>query len=594
MKKLAAYAAKRDFTVTPEPTESVAKTGGRSFVVQKHAARRLHYDFRLELDGVLKSWAVPKGPTLAPAKKRLAVEVEDHPVDYREFEGTIPKGQYGAGEVIVWDRGTWAPVGDPHRGLREGRLHFVLQGEKLKGAWSLVRVKPVEGEGPKASWLLIKSRDEHAKGGDEAEITERLPKSVLTGRSIEELAAGPPSHALDPRTAPAISWDPATFTPQLATAADCLPKGDGWVFELKLDGYRALAIVGRGKARIMTRNGLDWTARFPLIADALPHVRVRDAVFDGEIVVADEEGRTSFQRLQSALSAKAQADYTYVIFDLLARDGQDLRPLPLVERKAQLATILAGEKPPLVLSRHVADEGETILAEVRRRNLEGVIAKRADAPYSAGRTRSWLKIKCARQQEFIIVGYVPLTGKRGTLGALVLGVRDNRTGRLRIVGKVGTGFTVASRRALRKRLERLERTTPPVVTTLRPRDITWVEPETVCQVRFDEWTRGGALRHPVFLGLREDKSAHEVVREPETRAPRAATMIARRHARSVGEEPVVVEGVTITHASRIVDGTSGFTKGDLARYFDAVANHMLPEIRERPLAVVRCPVALLR
>jgi bifunctional non-homologous end joining protein LigD len=605
VKKLAKYAAKRDFTVTPEPPDRVATGAGHSFVVQKHAARALHYDFRLELDGVLKSWAVPKGPSLSPAQKRLAVEVEDHPLDYRDFEGTIPEGQYGGGEVIVWDRGSWTPVGDPHEGLQKGHLRFALAGEKLHGGWSLLRIKPRGGE-KRTSWLLIKSRDEDARDGADAEVTESAPASVLTGRPIEELGdmPAPPRSRTRTKKTPAKARPKAkakakpnataeaalpAFEPQLATLVDEVPTEPGWLFEIKLDGYRVVATIQDGEARLMSRNGLDWTARFAPIAAALPHLRVKDAVVDGEVCVMDPHGRTSFQRLQNTLSGKDQGSLVYVIFDLLHRDGEDLRSRPLLERKKLLATILAGEHAPLALSMHIEGNGEATFAEAHRLGLEGIIAKRADAPYRAGRSTTWLKIKCDKRQEFVVVGYTPIVGRRVGLGALLLAVRDPEAGSgLRFVCKVGTGFTARMRTELLRKLEPLATSKPPVADPPRVAGATWVRPLLVCEVRFTEWTDDGALRHPAFLGLREDKAVKDVVRERA--APVKAVKAHRTRASAPARGgPVIVRGVAITHEDRVVDEASGITKGELARYYDAVADLLLPYAKGRPLAVVRCP-----
>jgi bifunctional non-homologous end joining protein LigD len=520
MRRLRRYEKMRDFDVTPEPAGATKRSeSGRSFVVQKHEARRLHYDFRLELDGVLLSWAVPKGPSLSTKDKRLAVQTEDHPVDYRDFEGTIPEGEYGAGAVIVWDRGTWEPTGDPHEGLQRGRLDFVVHGEKLRGRYMLVRLAQREAEhGKQKRWMLMKRSDEHVRDGTAAQVVDRLPRSVLSGRTIEEVAAAAPARATKAAELPIFG----TVSPQLATLIDELPTRGEWVYEVKYDGYRAIATLDHGHVRIASRNGKDWTDRFAEIAGALSRVRARTAVFDGEIAYVLEDGRTDFQKLQNALGGRAdRSRLVYFVFDLLHYDGVDLTGEPLLERKARLRTILAGEKPPLKLGDHAVGDGQKLFAQACKLGLEGIIAKRADAPYRPTRTRDWLKVKCQQRQELVVVGFTPQKGTQSGLGALLLAVREGR--KVRFVGKVGTGFTRASLEELQSKLRPLVVDQPTAEGAPRMRDAIWVQPKLVAQVRFTEWTADGALRHPSFEGLREDKPAEAVTRERRERGSRVIT-----------------------------------------------------------------------
>lgn len=501
---LSRYNAMRDFRATDEPVGEVKHTrSAREFVVQKHDARALHYDLRLELDGVMRSWAVPKGPSLDPRDKRLAVEVEDHPLDYRSFEGTIPEGQYGGGPVIVWDRGTWRPEGDARTALERGHLDFSLEGEKLHGRFVLVRTA---GRGKRPNWLLIKRSDEHVA---QVDLTEERPESVLTRRTIEDVVAGVPSKTGAPMP------DFGTVAPELATLVDRVPAEEGLLYEIKYDGYRTLGWLDGGKALLASRRGLDWTAKYPAIADALSHVRAKTAIFDGEVAYVLEDGRTSFQKLQNALggaSVQERSRLVYFVFDLLYLDGVDLREEPLRRRKDLLRTILAGEGPPLAMSDDVAD-GKAFFREACKLELEGIIGKRADAAYRSGRWKDWVKVKCHKRQELVIVGFTPPEGRREGIGALLLGVRDRRRGALRYAGKVGTGFSNATLADLARRLAPLETSAPELTGAPRIRTAHWVEPKLVAEVRFSEWTGDGALRHPSFLGLRADKRSEDVVRE---------------------------------------------------------------------------------
>ena len=536
------YAAKRDFRKTPEPQppgrsrrpRRAKRAAGRSFVVQKHAATRLHYDFRLEHDGVLKSWAVPKGPSLDPADKRLAVQVEDHPLEYGGFEGVIPKGQYGGGSVLLWDRGTWEPEGDAEDGLRRGKLEFRLDGEKLRGRWLLVRTsrggRSGAGAGAKSEWLLRKLADEEADAGGDGGITEQRPESVETGRTIQEIGERPRrvwrSHRADPKPVDPTPLPgakrgalPDFIEPQLATLVAEAPTGEGWLHEMKLDGYRALCRLQGGEARLLTRRGNDWTDRFGSIASAAAFLPAGTALLDGEVAWLAEDGRTEFQALQQALGEGREERLVYFAFDLLHLDGHDLTRAPLRVRKEALAALLAAapaESGALRMSDHVEGRGADFFGEACRLGLEGIVSKRADAPYRPGRGSDWLKVKCLQEQELVIVGYSEPSGSRSDLGALLLGVRERPGDELRYAGKVGTGFDAKTLRDLGRRLAPLERPTPPVTDPPRgykARGVHWVEPELVAQVAFTGWTDEGVLRHPSYKGLREDKGAGEVVRE---------------------------------------------------------------------------------
>lgn len=530
---LAVYRRKRNFKSTPEPRGARRRPArtALSYFIQKHAASRLHYDLRLELDGVLKSWAVPKGPSLDPGERRLAVRVEDHPLEYGTFEGEIPRGEYGAGTVRLWDRGEWIPEGDPREAYRKGHLRFRLEGRKLRGAWTLVAMGGAAGEDGK-NWLLIKAKDEAARA----------------------LAAG-------------------DVQVQLATLAAKAPVGTGWVHEIKLDGYRILAEVSGGKAVLRSRRGNDWTRRFRAAASALEALPARTALLDGEIVLFDEKGRSDFQRLQNALGEGGADRAVYCAFDLLFLDGRDLRDLPLKDRKAALKTLLEKASPRLRYVEHIAGTGaDEVLKQACALGLEGIICKREDAPYRSGRTDDWLKVKCLREQEFVIGGFTEPAGSRAAFGALVLGVHDDGGG-LRYAGRVGTGFTQGSLREIRRKLLPLETgraafSKPP--TGADARGVHWVRPELVAQVAFSEWTKDGVLRQPSFKGLREDKPASVVTRERPLNRP-------------------VVAGVRITHPDRVVYPGLGVTKLELARYYEAAAERMLPLIARRPLAIVRCP-----
>ena len=590
---LGAYRRKRDFSETPEPAGAARNaSAGRSFVVQKHAASSLHYDFRLEWKGVLKSWAVPKGPSLDPAARRLAMQVEDHPVEYGDFEGVIPEGQYGGGTVLLWDRGTWEPRDDPDRALRAGKLVFTLDGEKLQGAWALVKMRGARASAKGNEWLLLKEKDTAARSGDD--VATRAPESVATGRDLQEIASArdrtwqsnraeaKPKVARRARPAQLSQAPrrtaPKEIRPQLATLADRAPAGDEWLHEMKLDGYRILARLAKKRVELWTRAGQDWTGRFPDTARELLAIGAADAWIDGELAVLMPDGTTSFAAMQNAGALPSGARLVYYAFDLLHWDGRDLRGLPLEERKRALEAVLPASET-LRYSQHVVGEGERFFAEACRMALEGVISKRRTARYREGRSTDWLKVKCVREQELVIGGFTEPKGAREGIGALLVGVYD-ASGALQYAGKVGTGFGATVARDLRRRLGALVRAERPFSDAKGIPRATWVEPRLVAQVRFTEWTRDGRLRHPAFVGLREDKEAREVARE--TAKSTAAARVKKPDAAEVA-------GVRISHPERVVFAETGITKERLARYYERVADVLLPHLADRPLSLVRCP-----
>ena len=610
---LATYRRKRDFALTPEPGPGRRPTGdGAHFVVQKHAARRLHYDFRLELDGTMKSWAVTRGPSLDPADRRLAVHVEDHPIAYNEFEGVIPQGQYGGGTVMLWDRGTWEPLGDARADYAAGKLKFRLHGAHLKGGWTLVRMRGRAAEEKHDNWLLIKERDEYARPGDEDHLLATVTRSVASGRTMKELGGAGAAVWNSDRTDPPASTAkaeskaarkrravpgarrgplPDFVAPELATLVDRPPAEDGWLHEIKIDGYRAYCRRDGDDVRFLTRTGKDWTEKFASLIEPVRALPAERFALDGEITVFEEKGASSFAALQEALSTGDQSGLAFLVFDLLHLEGQDLRGLPLVERKRLLAEFLsASGRGPIRYSDHVEASGTTVYEHACRMSLEGVVSKRADRPYRSGRSGDWLKSKCVARQEFVIIGFThPKAGARG-IGALLLGYYDGGT--LVYAGRVGTGFTTRSSHELREKLEPLAaKTAPAKVPAEARRGALWVRPELVCEVEFLAWTRDGVLRHPSFQGLREDKKPAEIVRETPAAAARVSqpakkaggTRGAARHAGSSAA------GITITHPDRVVFPDIKVTKLELAGYYEAVAERMLPEIRERPLNLLRCP-----
>ena len=570
------YHAKRDFSLSPEPTERGAPTGqALSFVVQKHWASSLHYDFRLELGGTLRSWAVPKGPSFDPKDKRMAVQVEDHPLSYASFEGTIPAKQYGAGKVIVWDQGTWMPAGDPEHGLRDGNLKFELRGHKLHGRWVLVRMK---GKGEKrVPWLLIKEKDSFARPAATYSVVDELPDSV--SHSAPALASKPSSAH---RTAL-----PASLVPQLATLVDQPPSDAAqWLCEIKFDGYRLLARVDGADIKLFTRNGHDWTSKLATLHAALAQQKLPRGWYDGEIVVPDEHGVPDFGALQRALDSNDTKDIVFYVFDLPHFDGQDMRSLGLEERRAELAQVLAPATSDRIRLSEVFDVSiESVLGSACKLGLEGVIAKRRDSVYRSGRSTDWIKLKCGQRQEFVIGGYTDPQGARRGFGSLLLGVHDPQ-GHLLYAGNVRTGFSEASLQAIRKKLDALARTTSPFTG---PAEVAgkphWVTPTLVAEVSFGEWTRDGHLRHSVFRSLRSDKPAHAVVREQAV----GTSTLTKPEESTVNSKPVPASRLNITNPDRVIDASTGTTKIELVRYYALVGDLMMAHLKGRPVALVRAP-----
>lgn len=569
---LARYREMRDFSRTSEPSGDTKVKAGQRFVVQKHAATRLHYDFRLELEGVLVSWAVTRGPSANPDDKRLAVRTEDHPIDYATFEGTIPQKEYGGGTVMLWDTGRWEPVPgkDPKQTLAEGHLHFVLHGQRMKGEWILVRLKPRPGE-KRENWLLRKVEDEHAGGSDD--LVGRHLTSVESGRTLDQIAAGTP--VKKPRARKPGSQLPPFQPVQLAALVDHVPTGRDWLHEVKFDGYRTLIAIGGGAARAYTRSGLDWSDKFASLVEAARALPCDSALIDGEAVVLMDDGRTSFQSLQAALKG-APDRIDYFAFDLLMIDGDDLTGQPLRARKARLETLLGKGSGRIRYSDHIAGSGEALFDKFCEKGLEGVISKRADARYVGARNGAWVKTKCTRHEALAIVGWLPSDKTRG-FRSLLLGRDDG--GVLRYAGKVGTGFGEAEMARLQKLLAPLESATPTVeAPRAAVRGARWVKPELAANVAYGEITGDGVLRHPSYLGLETATPPDRVTpKQAKTKAPPKAP------------PPAKPSGVKISNRDRILFPEAGISKGQLADHYDAVAGIMLPWVARRPISLVRCP-----
>lgn len=553
-KKLETYLNKRDFTKTAEPRGGKSFAGGRKFAVQFHRARRDHYDFRLEWKGVLLSWAVPKGPSFDPKDKRLAVRVEDHPVEYADFEGNIPKGEYGGGAVMLWDEGEWAPVGDFAAGLESGSVKFILFGKRMKGGWALVRMK--DGK----NWLLIKEKDEYARAAG----AETYAESVKSGRTVEEIARG-------------VSENPFRHTEvQLAELVKTPPEGKEWLFEVKYDGYRIVAFSDRNGVRLDSRNGLDFTEKFPAVARAMAEfAKGRAFVLDGEMVVADENGRTDFQKLQRYVKSGRGGPAVYMAFDLLAIDGRDIRNLPLTERKEKLSALLENAPENICFGKHVEGEGAACFRAAEKLGFEGIVGKRKDSAYRGGRGGDWVKIKCRKRAEFAVCGFTVKEREKEGIGALLLGAKEG--GKLRYCGKAGTGMSAAEKRALRAAFQKIVRKTPPFADppdAKRGEKIFWISPKFAAEVEYAEMTDENLLRQASFLGIRADKNGKEVSLE---------------RARDGNEdEEKKVCGVSISSPERKIYRRPPIAKIDVARYYAAVAARMLPVAGGRLLSEVRC------
>jgi bifunctional non-homologous end joining protein LigD len=606
---LTEYNRKRDFKRTAEPEGKREKSaGGNLFIVQKHAATRLHWDFRLEVDGVLKSWAVTRGPSLDPDNKRLAVRTEDHPLAYAEFEGGIPKGEYGGGTVMLWDRGTWSPVeGKSARDLDKGHLHFTLDGERMKGEWLLIRLKPRPGE-KRENWLLRKLDDTYAEAGDS--LIEEGLTSVLTGRTMAEIAGGEEyalagksdrafaaqmrkaastnarasAARISPTKAPArkrggkaASAPPAFRNPQLATLVDNVPDGNNWMHEIKFDGYRALVAASGSDVRVYTRSGKDWTDKFAPLASSIAALDLPSCLIDGEIVATDAKGNPDFSTLQQMLKRghgeQGEKDtLQFHAFDLLEIEGMDLAKLSNIERKERLEAILETADPPIFIAQHVIGAGEKLFAAMCQAGQEGIISKRIDAPYRGTRTKAWVKVKCTRRQEFVIIGWKKSTARGRPFSSLLLAQHEGPDGRLVYKGNVGTGFGSEEMADLAARLAKLEGKSPAAeVDRVASRGVTWVKPQLVAEIAFAEFTADGNVRHGSYLGLRADKKASDVVPEQP----------------SAGPEPIAE--VKISNRDRVIFPESGQTKGELADYYARIAPLMLPFAAQRPVSLVRCP-----
>jgi len=599
-KPLQEYERKRDFNATPEPagkSRRAKQAQALQFCIQKHDASHLHYDFRLELDGTLKSWAIPKGPSLDPKVRRLAVHVEDHPLDYANFEGSIPEGHYGAGDVIVWDRGVWEPEGDPHQAYAKGKLRFRLHGEKLAGIWNLFRTRL---GGKKEQWMLIKSADDQARSEADYDILQAQPDSVLSDRTLlprraksatrhaartsdkPSSAARPTASTSKPGSAARKAQLPEKLQPQLATLVESPPSGD-WRYEVKFDGYRILARIDDKEVRLFTRNGHDWSAKMPRQVEALRTLKVKSAWLDGEVVVTNEQGVVDFQALQNAFDTHSDEQISYYLFDLLYLDGKDLRDCPLQERRASLQALLENNSAKaLNYSADFDEPVDSLLDSACRLELEGLIGKRVGSTYVGRRSNDWIKLKCKQRQEFVIVGYTDPKGSRSGFGALLLALHDNDSGELRYAGKVGTGFSATTLETIHARLKPLagERPTlanPP--TGAEARGVHWLKPQLLAEVAYAQMTREGIVRQAVFHGLRDDK-------------PATAIDLERPMPKKTAAQTPHMGNLHLTHPDRVIDPSSGATKRQIAEYYAEVADWILPHLTQRPVALVRAPDGL--
>ncbi|WP_415768486.1 DNA ligase D [Pseudomonas sp. LB3P38] len=613
------YNRMRDFSETSEPAagkcsgKKTAKDHALQFCIQKHDASRLHYDFRLELDGALKSWAVPKGPSLDPKVKRLAVHVEDHPIDYATFEGSIPEGHYGAGDVIVWDRGVWIPQDDPAKAYAKGKLKFELKGEKLGGLWNLVRTHM---PGKQEQWFLIKHQDGAAKPESDYDVVAAEPDSVLSDRTI---VAKKPKTAAKPKPVkkPATSARkeksasltgarkaklPELLKPELATLVEKAPGGE-WSYEIKFDGYRIMARIDHDEVKLFTRNGHDWTHKLPAQAEALAALGLESAWLDGEMVVADEQGVPDFQALQNAFDSGRSGNIVYYLFDMPYLNGVDLREVPVEERRVALSTVLNPNKDPLLrFSDAFSEEPEALLNSACQMQMEGLIGKRLGSPYVSRRSSDWIKLKCKHRQEFVVVGFTDPKGSRNAFGALLLGLHDRDSGELRYAGKVGTGFNETTLKRIYEQLKPLQTKKISVVNPpsgFDAKGVHWLKPTLLAEVAYAEMTKEGSVRHAVFHGLRDDKPAEDITEErpkavktsaaKKTTAEKPSTPAKEKAAPAPSQIGLGEGKVRITHPDRVIDASSGTTKVQLAEYYASVAEWILPELKDRPVALVRAP-----
>jgi len=583
---IATYNKKRDFSKTKEPKGRKLKGKGDSFVVQKHDASHLHWDFRLEMDGVLKSWAVPKGPSLDPAEKRLAMRTEDHPLDYGDFEGTIPAGEYGGGTVMLWDEGRWVPEPgkDPTKTIEEGHLHFTLEGDRMKGEWVMFRLKPRKPT-DRESWMLKKVDDDFAEPEHGDELVEDCTTSVTTGRTMAEIASGEDVWRSNRggrkggRGKTKASESPPAFQlPQLATLVDEVPTGSEWLFEYKYDGYRLLIATGAGAATAWTRKGKDWSDKFRALVKAAASLPP-GCLIDGEAVALNTRGKPDFQLLQSTLKEERGKNLVFYAFDLLVDRGEDITGLSNIERKERLAALLENAPPTIIYGDHVIGKGEALLKAICKEGGEGVIAKKAAAPYRGTRTKTWLKIKCIQRQEFVVVGWTDSDRRMG-FRSLLLATREE--GKLAYVGKVGTGFDTKMIHDLKERMLPLETRKAAVeVPRADRKGAHYIEPQLVAEIAFTEFTSEGILRHPSFIALREDKPASDVVLETEQKLPKGANK---------GDRPTPESfGVEISNPDRAIYPTEKITKYDLAKYYAAINPLLMVDAANRPITLIRCP-----
>lgn len=589
---LKAYKAKRNFDITSEPAEGGQQSpDALSFVIQKHWASRLHYDFRLELDGTMKSWAVPKGPSYDTHDKRMAVHVEDHPISYSSFEGTIPEKQYGAGKVIIWDKGTWQPLDDPHKGYAAGNLKFELHGHKMHGRWALIRMK---GKGEKQEpWLLIKEKDDYARPAAEFSLVDEMPDSVKDLKTPPAPVKKAKAAAAQPGQPPAqaVKADlPETLAPELATLVDKPPHTpDDWVFEIKFDGYRMLARVEGKDVTLFTRNGNDWTRKLGPLQKELLRMQLPDGWYDGEIVVHDEHGRPNFGKLQLAFDGSDTAQIVYFLFDVPYLHGYDLREVRLDDRRAALKNVLDNTGSDIVrFSEEFGDDPEGLVAAACKMGLEGVIGKRRESRYVQRRSPDWIKLKCGQRQEFVIGGYTDPQGSRTGIGALLLGTYD-KDGVLQYAGNVGSGFNEASLRDLKAKLSKLDTDVSPFPPkAVAGRKHHWVEPKLIAEVSFAEWTASGSVRHAVFQGLRDDKPAKVITRE----LPKHVEEVVDQQTEPEAPHGTLPASLKVTNGDRVIDKQSGTTKLDMIRYYALIGSLMMEHLKGRPVSLVRAPAGV--